>query len=248
MEELRSQLDRVYEENAGLSRQRAELEVRLEGLEREAAEAVERCEALRAERAEQEGVIEEMQMEISKSNILGNCIGRLAFKKVFLTDESEKEKKQLRTEKEDLSTRNETLKKELKHLKDELNESIASSDLLSRRKEEALDDARQRYEKQMSRLRKSVGEVDEKRAKEVEELRRTMERAHSAEETALRSRMEEEAAQAEADRADLAAQLEKLREQHEEELALAEAQRQQALSLGQQEQQALKERMEEMAK
>ncbi len=66
MEELRGQVDRVYGENAGLSRQRAELEVRLEQVEKERAAAVERTEAMRIERAEQAGIMEELQIELCK--------------------------------------------------------------------------------------------------------------------------------------------------------------------------------------
>ncbi len=125
--------------------------------------------------------------------------------------ESEKERKKIRTEKEDLATRNETLKKELKHLKDELNENITSSDLLSKRKEEALEETRQRYEKQLARMRRSLGDVDEKKSKEMEDLRRKMERAQSAEESGWRSRLEEAREQAEGERAELLVQIDRLK-------------------------------------
>ncbi len=56
----------MYEENAGLSRERAELEVRLETAEKELAASAERAEAARRERAEMQGVMDGMHMELGE--------------------------------------------------------------------------------------------------------------------------------------------------------------------------------------
>lgn len=64
MSELRIQMDRVYNENASLNKQKAELEVRVEHLTKEIKSCEARLEGLRMEKAEQDNAIDELQDEL----------------------------------------------------------------------------------------------------------------------------------------------------------------------------------------
>ncbi|XP_059085482.1 rootletin-like isoform X2 [Tigriopus californicus] len=225
MLEIKAHLERVNEENAKLNKHKSELEVRVEQVDKELKTSEERLAFVRSEKAEQNEMIDDLNFELSQL---------------------QKQVKELESDKTDLESAKESLVKENKRAQEALNETSTKLEIVKKSHAEDIEDLKDRHEKLILKLRKSLSELEEDSKADKEETRKALEMAHAQELTNLTKELEDVKFKLESENGDLMAQLERIKESQEEEMILVENEKQQTLTLAQQEQTSLKERIDQL--
>ena len=152
------------------------------------------------------------------------------------------------TENEDNLGLVESLRKEVKRLENDLGESSAKIDVLRKSHEDDVEEIKSRHERQIARLKKTISETEDDVKREKSEIRRNLEKLYKEESNKLIEERDEIKEKSNLEIVELNSQMDRLKETHEEELLVAENNKQQALMLAQQEQNALKERIDQLTK